>query len=141
MNHKDNPEQLLRRLKALPQDINDRNTKYVIHIEQAETVVIGDDAQANHPKFLPSSTSSEEFSTAIDQVNAEIRAYPSDILGIHLERPEVEEITKWAIEENRQERMGILQDQPGGGKSVVMHDVLESLENEGINVLAICKPY
>jgi hypothetical protein len=120
---------------------NDRNAKYHIEIGQAQGMVISDYAHVEqhfHPAPpQPPPASRDELLDAIREANAELRAYPSDIAGIHIERAEVAQIVEWALEADPKERLGMLQDQPGGGKTVVMRDVLECLEVEGVPVLAI----
>lgn len=118
-------------------DQNDDGGKYDINVDRAQALAIGDDACVTPPKSRPSSLSRGEILTAIRQASAELRSYPSEIAGIHIDRAEVGQITEWAIEADPQERLGMLQDRPGGGKTVVMRDVLESLENEGGPILAI----
>lgn len=61
---------------------------------------------------------------ACRQAAAELRRYPDRVAGIHIERPEVEEIARWALEAEPAERFGVLLDQPGAGKSVIMRGVL-----------------
>ena len=119
--------------------------KYHTEINHAEGIVIGDYASSGphlhvhiHPApSLSPPISHDELRTAIRQAGAELRAYPSDIASIHIERAEVAQIVEWALSADPKEQLGILLDQPGGGKTVVMHDVLERLETNGVPVLAI----
>jgi len=74
---------------------------------------------------------------AIRQASAELRTYSNEIAGIHLERAEVTQIVEWALTADPKHRLGMLLDQPGGGKSVVMRDVLAQLEAKGVPTLAI----
>ena len=120
---------------------NDNDAKYHIEIDQAQGTVIGDYAYVEQ-RFYPAPPPAppalrDELLDATRQASAELRAYPSDIAGIHIERAEVAEIVEWALKADTKERLGMLQDQPGGGKTVVMRDVLECLEVEGVPVLAI----
>ena len=117
--------------------------KYYTEISQAQGAAIGDGARAYHIEQhfdlapAPSSPSRDELLNAVRHASAELRAYPSDIADIHIDRAEVAEIVQWVMGANPQERVGMLQDRPGGGKSVVMHDVLGRLEAHGVPVLAI----
>jgi hypothetical protein len=70
--------------------------------------------------------------------NAELRDYPDEIVGIHIDRPEVAQIIEWIYRPDvNKECLGVVLDQPGSGKTVVMHDVLVQLEKDGIPVLAV----
>ena len=117
------------------------HAKYDIQIDQAQAVAIGDQAHVEQHFHAapppPPPASRDELLTAIHQASAELRAYPSDIAGIHIERAEVAQIVEWALKADPKERLGMLQDQPGGGKTVVMRGALESLEAAGAPVLAI----
>lgn len=79
----------------------------------------------------------EELLIAIRKANAELRGIPNEIAGVHIDRPEVAQILEWIKQTDSQERLGMVLDQAGSGKTVVMHDVLVRLENENIPVLAI----
>jgi len=115
--------------------------EYHVQIDQAQGTVIGDHAHVEQhfyptpPPSIPASR--DELLGAIRQANAELRAYPHKIAGIHLERTEVVQILDWALNADSNERVGMLLDQPGGGKTVVMRDVLEYLEATDVPVLAI----
>lgn len=81
---------------------------------------------------------------AFHKASAELRTYGGEIhleragiAPIHLERAEVAQIGEWIRHGNPNERLGILLDQPGSGKTVVMRDVLLQLEADNIPVLAI----
>ena len=115
--------------------------KYHVEIDQAQGTVIGDYARFEQHIHLapppPPPASRDELLATIRQANAELRAYPHKIAGIHLERTEVVQIVDWALNADSSERVGMLLDQPGGGKTVVMRDVLECLEVDGVPVLAI----
>jgi hypothetical protein len=117
------------------------HAKYDIQIDQAQGLVIGDDARVEQHFHAapppPPPASRDELLTAIHQASAELRAYPSDIAGIHIERAEVAQIVEWALKADPKERLGMLQDQPGGGKTVVMRDVLKRLKTDRVPVLAI----
>lgn len=114
--------------------------KYQIEMGQAYGPVIGDYAHVEqhfHEAPLPPPASREELLSAIHEASAELRAYPSDIADIHLVRSETAQIVEWALNAEPKERLGMLLDQPGGGKTVVMHDVLEQLEAAQVPTLAI----
>ncbi len=120
-----------------------RSNNYNIQIDQAKGLAIGDGAlyiQVEHYHAAPPPSppaSREELLTAIQQASAELRNYPNEIAGIHLERTEVDQIVTWALNADAKERLGMLLDQPGGGKTVVMRDVLEKLEAKSVPALAI----
>jgi hypothetical protein len=118
----------------MSEDGQDR-TKYRIEIENAYGLAIGDSAQTVMPPQSPASR--EELLSAMHQASAELCAYPSGIAGIHLARSETAQIVEWAWDTDPKERLGMLLDQPGGGKTVVMHDVLEQLEAAQVATLAI----
>lgn len=116
-------------------------TKYQIEIKQAYGPVTGDYARVEQ-HFYPappqaSPASREELVAAIHQASAELRTYATDIDGVHIERAEVAQIVEWVQTADPPKRLGMLLDQPGGGKTVVMHDVLVALESAGIPTLAI----
>lgn len=117
------------------------SSKYNIQFGQAQGPVIGDYAHVEqHFHTTPSPpppASQEELLTAIQQASAELRNWPNEIAGIHLERSEVDQIIAWVLNAEPIERLGMLLDQPGGGKTVVMRDVLEELEAKSVPTLAI----
>jgi hypothetical protein len=134
------------------QDEPSEQPKYSLHIEQPQGLVIGDDPHVTNNFFRvvepPSagSTSSksslppvtrEELLRAVHTASTELRDYPHEIAGEHLTRPEVTEILGWVVSADPKEKLGMILDLPGGGKTVVMRDVLVSLEDSGIPVLAI----
>jgi len=79
----------------------------------------------------------EALLDAIHQAGAELRAYPNEIAGIHIVRPEVNQIVDWVLNAESKERLGMLIDKPGGGKTVVMQEVLMRLEELEVFVLPI----
>lgn len=81
--------------------------------------------------------SNAELLEAIYQASAELRNYPNEIAGIHLERTEVNQIVQWVLNGGSESQVGMLLDQPGGGKTVVMRDILEELEEREVPTLAI----
>ena len=116
-------------------------SKYNIRINQAQGPIIGDNAHVEQHFHAapppPPPASREELLTAIQQAGAELRNYSNEIAGIHLGRSEVDQIVVWALNAEPNERLGMLLDQPGGGKTVVMRDVLEELEVKSVPTLAI----
>lgn len=118
-----------------------KKAKYDVNIDNTQGIAIGNNAKIEQHFYAASPSSPpatrKELLGVIHQASAELRGCSSEIAGIHIDRVEVEEITKWAIEADPQKRLGMLQDRPGGGKTVVMHDVLERLEADGVPVLAI----
>ena len=117
------------------------STKYHVEIDHAQGTIIGDYTQVTqHFHAAPPSVppiSCDELLAAIRQAGAELRVYPNNIAGIHIERTEATQIVEWALNAAPKEHLGMLVDQPGGGKTVVMRDVLEHLEAADVPVLAI----
>jgi len=112
--------------------------KYLIHIENASAVAIGDSAQVlAATQTVAPPPSRADLLAAIHRANAPLRTYRNTIADIHLDRPEVDEIVAWATGADANQRLGMLLDQPGGGKTVVMRDLLERLEERQVTVLAI----
>ena len=110
--------------------------KYTIQIKNAVGTVIGDNPQVTQSFYLQPATgkdiSEPELLTAIEKASAELRNWPCKIAGVHLDRAEVQEIVKWALNADAKETLGMLLDQPGGGKTVIMRDVLSALETAKI---------
>ena len=105
----------------MSEDSEDK-AKYPIEIGQAHGPVIGDYAHVEqhfHEAPLPPPASREELLSAIHDASAELRAYPSDIADIHLVRSETAQIVEWALNAEPRERLGMLLDQPGGGRGPV----------------------
>lgn len=114
--------------------------KYHISLDRSQGVVIGDNARLEqhfHPPPHSPPFSRTDLLAAIQRANADLRTCYNAIAGIHLDRPEVDEIVTWAMGTDANQRLGMLLDQPGGGKTVVMRDVLERLEATHVPVLAI----
>src|SRR5258706_7367560 len=120
-------------------------SKYDVKFDQAKTVVIGDNPTVfvveNASPSSPSTAASSsipraDLLTALNTSNAELRAYPHEIAGLHLDRPEVDEIYRWIRDENTGS-LGMVVDQPGGGKTVIMLGVLIRLSEANVPVLAI----
>ena len=87
------------------------------------------------------SLSSVTLLKAFQQSGAELRNWRNTIAGQHIERAEVAQIVEWMLHAGQDERLAMLLDQPGGGKTVVMRDVLQRLEDSGLTVLAIKADY
>lgn len=120
---------------------NEPPVKYHVEMNQAQGPVIGDYAyveQHFHAAAPPATR--DEWLAAIHQANAELRTYPDEIAGIHIERTEVAEIVAWIHQADPKEKLGVIVDHPGSGKTVVMHDVLIKLEGK-VPVLAIKADY
>jgi hypothetical protein len=121
--------------------------KYDVKVEQAQGLIVGDDAvMYRHVGDIninvaspaaPPAFSRQQLLSRLKTANAELLAYPHDIAGIHLERAEVDEILEWALHAGGNESLGMVLDQPGGGKTVIMRSVLMQLEVAGISVLSI----
>lgn len=81
----------------------------------------------------------EELRELIRNCGASLKQYKNKFgnSGVHLKRQVVDEIIDWVEESSDQENVAILLDQAGMGKTVVARDVLASLEDAGITVLAI----
>ncbi len=76
------------------------------------------------------------------QVNTELRNYPSLIGGRHsIQRLEASQIIQWIDSSEEKSRLGMLIDKPGSGKTVVMAQVLHSLEAKAFAVLALKSDY
>lgn len=121
---------------------NEPPVKYHVEMNQAQGPVIGDYAYVEqHFHAAAPAATRDEWLAAIHEANAELRAYPDEIAGIHIERTEVAEIVTWIHQADPKEHLGVLLDQPGSGKTVVMHDVLMQLEGEKLPVLAIKADY
>ena len=114
--------------------------KYHISLDRSQGVVIGDNARVEQYFHLASPSppfSRPDLPAAIHRANADLRTCHNTIAGIHLDRPEVDEIVAWAMGADANQRLGMLLDQPGGGKTVVMRDVLERLEAARVPLLAV----
>jgi len=128
---------------------NQASGKYNIAIDNARGLTIGDYAQPIsvygdiyifHPQELPKalqSISHAELLKALEAANQELRLYQHTIAGIPLERVETLEIVEWVKNAEPDQKLGLLLDQSGGGKTVIMRSVLECLEKAGIPALSI----
>ena len=122
------------------------------NIDNSTVVVIGAGASVitrSSDSSLPAdavpsavdSLSTVTLLAAFRQSGAELRSWRDTIAGRHIERAEVASIVEWMLHAGQDERLAMLLDQPGGGKTVVMRDVLQHLEDLGLPVLAIKADY
>jgi len=74
---------------------------------------------------------------AVRDAGASLRQYPHEVAGVHLDRPEVHDLVQWAVGGDHDEKLAMLLDVFGGGKTVILRDVLLALEQAGIPTLAI----
>jgi len=79
----------------------------------------------------------EDVATILRQASGSLRAYKSDILGVHIPRGETEKLEQWIKTTTKDRPVAFLLDVAGTGKSVILHDLLERLESQDIPVLAI----
>jgi hypothetical protein len=85
-------------------------------------------------------TEIESLREAIQSSSSQLRQHRCTIANTeyHLRRETVDKIISWINSEiSLDKNVSILLDQAGMGKSVVLHDVLCELENQGVDVLAI----
>ncbi|GAA5528097.1 hypothetical protein [Herpetosiphon gulosus] len=94
---------------------------------------IGDGAQTINQNQV----STLDLIEAIRQTSISLHAYPSTIADQYIERTEVQTITQWIIEAPVTQQLGMLLDQPGAGKTVVLQHVLKQLAQAGVLVLVI----
>lgn len=122
-------------------DTDNQPPKYHTEVNQTKGLVIGDNAhfeQHIHEAIQPPMPATrDDLLVAIEEANAELRGFPHKIADEHLERVEVTEIVEWILEADPKEKLGIVLDQPGSGKTVIMRDVLVRLEDAKVPVLAI----
>ena len=74
----------------------------------------------HHPDALLTTLSDadrEALRTAIHHAGADLRTYPNTIVGVHFERLEVARIVDWVFHAAPTERLGMILDQPGMGKT------------------------
>jgi hypothetical protein len=81
--------------------------------------------------------SREDLLTSLADANQSLSTQSNAIAGVHIPRPEVDEILDWLLRADDDERVGVLLDQPGAGKTAVMRDVLEQLKDRQIPALAL----
>ncbi|MCA9997810.1 MAG: ATP-binding protein, partial [Anaerolineales bacterium] len=119
---------------------NHTSPKYNIHLTQPHGTVIADTAHVEQHFHAPPTAPPidvGQIKAAFRAANAELRNYPDTIAGIHLARPEVADMLAWLTATEAKEPLAMVLDQPGSGKTVVMHDLLQELEARSIPVLAI----
>ena len=80
---------------------------------------------------------SQDILTVLHQASGSLRNYRSDILGIPIDREETRNLEKWIDTTQEGYPVCFLLDVAGAGKSVILHDLLEQLEEKAIPVLAI----
>ncbi len=85
---------------------------------------------------LPESLNAD-VKTIFKQASGSLRAYKSDIIGIHIEREETQKLENWIKNTTDNPPIAFLLDTAGTGKSVILHDLLVKLESQNIPVLAI----
>ena len=78
---------------------------------------------------------------SVYEASSILRTYYNEIVpGYHIEREETSRLYNWIkddAEEKPENRIAVLLAGAGSGKTVVMHDLLEKLEDDGIPVLGI----
>lgn len=79
---------------------------------------------------------SQDILTVLHQASGSLRNYRSDILGIPIDREETRNLEKWIDTTQEKHPVAFLLDVAGAGKSVILHDLLEQLEERAIPVLA-----
>ena len=86
--------------------------------------------------YRTTALSTDDLLGAVREAGASLRAYPHEIAGVHLDRPEVHDLVEWALAED-DEKLVMLLDIFGGGKTVILRDVLVALEEAGMPAMAI----
>lgn len=81
----------------------------------------------------------EAVRDSVRSCGALLRQHPHTFAStrVHIPRAVVGEIAAWLESPPGQDTVGLLLDHAGGGKTVVMRDVLDALETQGIPTLAI----
>jgi hypothetical protein len=87
--------------------------------------------------YLVTPVSTGVLLDAVRQAGASLRQYPNEIAGVHLERSEVTDLVDWALRGDSNEKVAMLLDVYGGGKTVILGDVLLALEKADVPTLAI----
>lgn len=83
------------------------------------------------------SQSSEEITRLFSESGTEFDLWDDQILGMQLEREETSQIVDWILHGDPKQCLGMLVDQAGSGKTVVMRHVRQHLIGAGVSVLAI----
>lgn len=122
-------------LQSILEDMQLNPDHRPVYIHTADLVVVGDNT--NIQSSAQDAITVESLKAAIRRANASLRGYRNTTAGVHLERTEVTQIVEWVKNDEPNERLAMLLDQPGAGKTVVMRDVLDRLEAQDLPVLAI----
>ena len=91
-------------------------------------------------KLEPPTLSTSAALQGFRHANSELRRYPTTTAGLYISRPEVDQVLAWLMTDppsNDPDSVGVVLDQPGAGKTVVMRQVLSRLEAQDIPVVAI----
>lgn len=91
----------------------------------------------NYPTPPPVAVTQDDILRAFASANATLRGYEYTIADRYIQRSEVQQIITWVQQEESRQTLGVLLDQPGGGKTVLLRQVLEHLEVMNVPVLAI----
>lgn len=95
----------------------------------------------NQPVELDTSTQANRVRSAFDEVSLSLLGADHDIpnLGIHLDREETQRLLQWVTTplQQREVPLAVLEGGAGLGKTVIMQDVLTSLQAQGAVVLAL----
>lgn len=84
----------------------------------------------------------EDIVRRFEENNAVLRNYPQDIgNGFRIHRPETDDILCWLDDDSRKENVALLVDKPGTGKTVVMSEVLQRIEQTKAVVFAVKADY
>lgn len=81
----------------------------------------------------------DELRSAVYSTSSILRHQKNTIgkTGKHINRTDSRDIANWLIESTEKESIGILLDQAGTGKTVLIREILHELESNNIDVLAI----
>ena len=82
-------------------------------------------------------TLQEDVGTVCYRASSDLRAHLANIAGIHIPRDETNALEVWLDSLGSGKGVAALLDVAGSGKSVILHDLLTSLEARNIPVLAI----
>ncbi len=112
-------------------DLIENNPSAIINYEKIQKKL--EDNGLYHMSVISEKDILNEFQKA----SGTLRLYRSNIQGVHLERPETNHLFEWIKTTSESNQVAFLIDIAGSGKSVIMKDLLERLEKEGMPVLAI----
>ncbi|MCM3270313.1 NACHT domain-containing protein [Paenibacillus elgii] len=81
----------------------------------------------------------EELRSAVYSCSSILRHQKNTIgkTGRHLSRDSSKDISKWLLETTDKEPIGVLLDQAGTGKTILFQEILQELEQQSVDVLAI----